>query len=423
MFSVINTNDAALNDTNLYNACTSFADDTNTAPTLQIARYGTNAVIIMASHFDYSAETDRDFALLICDKVERPLWKTIDLLGSSDAQDGWLIQGLVNRYDVTDPMYMLVTNITLEYNAFFQAIPYSGPQIELTGAQPYDTVSGTITLQAAITDLSGATNQQLTVLVDGLAPRYHLGPSNTIVIDTHYTPNGYATIYATAASYNAMIYDPTNVGMDKKLEYDNTATLPLDFENQTYVYFSGDMSDPDIGTNYFLYGVTPPQYVTATITEPSSGRILRSFSGYNPSYDYVELDWSFTEVDGVTPYTGDQYAVTFTSTDGSTFASTTLTETNTIGRAGVRPAGWVISHYEELGPREDANADWINSEVVRWSTAIESMYESLYAWNFASQTQYIPGKSAQTGTTRPINGHFVSVLPPKASGGGAFRTR
>ena len=38
---------------------------------------------------------DRDFALLVCDKVETPTWKNIDFLGASDAQDGWLVQGMV----------------------------------------------------------------------------------------------------------------------------------------------------------------------------------------------------------------------------------------------------------------------------------------------------------------------------------------
>jgi hypothetical protein len=56
-FTVIDTNNAAANDTNLYNVCISFADDTNTAPTLQIEQYGSNAVIIKANHFDYSTET------------------------------------------------------------------------------------------------------------------------------------------------------------------------------------------------------------------------------------------------------------------------------------------------------------------------------------------------------------------------------
>ena len=134
-FSVIDTNALAITDTNLYNACISFPPDTNTAATLQIAKCGTNAVIIKANHFDYSAETVRDFALLICDSVDKPVWKSIDLSGASDSQDGWLIQGSVPNWKVTDPMFMLVSNITHADNAFFRAIPYGGPQIQLTGAQ------------------------------------------------------------------------------------------------------------------------------------------------------------------------------------------------------------------------------------------------------------------------------------------------
>jgi hypothetical protein len=77
IFSLIDTNNVAANDTNLYNALLSFPDDTGTNSTLQIASYGANAVIIKANHFDYSAETDRDFALLVCDKVETPTWKNL----------------------------------------------------------------------------------------------------------------------------------------------------------------------------------------------------------------------------------------------------------------------------------------------------------------------------------------------------------
>jgi len=416
-FSVIDTNDAAANDTNLYNACISFADDTNTAPTLQIARYGSNAIIIKANRFDYTAETDRDFALLICDAVNRPLWKNIDLGGASDSQDGWLIQGLVSRYAVTDPMFLTITNITPTYNAFFRAVPYSGPQVELTGAQPYDTVANTITLHAAIADLSGSTTQQLTLLVNGLPPRYTLGPSNAIVIDTRYTPNGPVTVSATVASHNAMAYDPTNAAMDTKLEYDNTATLPLDFENQTYVYFPGDMSDPDIGVNYIVFGVTPPKYIAATITEPSTGRVLKGFSGYDPKFDYVELDWNFTEADGVTPYTNDQYAVTFTASDGSSEASTTLVETNRIERSRVRAAGWVISNYEEVKPSsEHGNGGWINTEMKKWGDATEAMYESLYDHDFFSLTQYYPWQIG-SGRDNPTSPHMPFALNPTTEAG------
>jgi len=61
IFSLLDTNNLAAGDTNLYNACAGMAVDTNTTPTLQIRPYGPNTVIIKASHFDYSAEDVRDF--------------------------------------------------------------------------------------------------------------------------------------------------------------------------------------------------------------------------------------------------------------------------------------------------------------------------------------------------------------------------
>src|ERR1035441_62835 len=63
-FSLLDTNAVALMDTNLYNVLISFPNDTNTAATLQIASYQANTIIIKANHFDYSAETVRDFALI-----------------------------------------------------------------------------------------------------------------------------------------------------------------------------------------------------------------------------------------------------------------------------------------------------------------------------------------------------------------------
>lgn len=416
-FSVIDTNDAAMNDTNLYRACISFPDDTSTVGTLQIARYGSNAVIVKANHFDYSAETARDFALLVCDNVARPTWKSIDLSGSSDSQDGWLIQGLVSRLEVTDPMYLMVTNMSQAYNAFFQAIPYGGPQIQLTGVQPNDTVAGLLTLYGSIADLSGAMGQQLAVSINGLTPRYSLGPSNSIVIDTEYTPNGPVNVSATAQSFNATLLDPTNAPADAKLEFDNSATLPLDFENQTYVYFAGDMSETNIGVNTIVFGVSPPQYINAALTEPSSGRVLASFSGYDPSYSYVELDWNFTDADGVTPYTNDQYVVTFTASTGQNWGATTLTMTNKIERTRVRPANWVINMHEEVKPSiENGSGGWLNTEMAKWGSATEAMYESLYSYDFASQTQYYTWQIG-SGRDNPSSPPMPVILNPSTEAG------
>ena len=188
VFQVIDTNSAAATETNLFKVCASIPNDTGTTPKLQIAPYGANAIVIKASHFNYSGET-RGFALLVCDKVETPLWKNIDFGGMSDSQDGWLVQGSLPNWRVADPMYFMVTNIAHDCNAFFRAIPYGGPQVSLNGVpQPYDTVSNTITLNAQILDLSGVTNDQFQVTVDGLAARYTLSASNTIAIETKYNP-------------------------------------------------------------------------------------------------------------------------------------------------------------------------------------------------------------------------------------------
>ncbi len=417
-FSMIDTNDAAENDTALYNVCLGFPEDTNSLPSLQILRYGANAVIVKANHFDYSSETDRDFALLICDRVETPLWKSVNLNGSSDVQDGWLIQGLVNRYDVVDPMYFLVTNISLVYNGFFRAIPYSGPQIELTGADPYDAVSNSLSLHASISDLTGTTNEHLTVLVNGLDPRYILGTNNTITIDTKYTPNGYNTVQVTADNQSATLYDPTNAPGNAKVTFEGSASLPLDFENPTYLYFQGDQSSPDIGTNFIIFGVTPPVNISATIVEPSSGRTIRTYSGYNPDSPYVELDWDFTDANGTSPFTNDQYVVNFTATaaappgGGSPGGGTSMQTTNLIDRSHVRAGGWVISNYEEVKPSsEHGNGGWINSEMAKWGNATEAMYESLYDYDFFSLTQYFSWQIG-SGRDNPTSPKMPYILNP-----------
>jgi hypothetical protein len=417
---VIDTNSAALDETNLYNACLSFPADTNTAANLQIAPFGPDAVIIKANHFDFSGETERDFVLLVCDKVESSVWKSIDLSGVSDSIDGWLIQGFISRHNVTDPMFLMVTNTALDATAFFRVIPYRGPLIQIAGGQPNETVSNTIALHAEISDLSGATNQQLIVLVDGIEPRYSLGASNTITIETPYTPNGPVTVSATVFNETALIFDPTNAPMDTKSHFVGSTSVPLDFENATYVYFQADNSDPSIGTNYVMFGVTPPQNIDATITEPSSGRLVKSFSGYNASYSYVALDWNFTESDGVTPFTNDEYLVTFTASDPPLGSDVrTLTVTNKVQRNGVRRAGWVISTFEEVTPSKmysGYSGSFMNSELARWGDATGTMYETLDVGDFASQTQYYP---SQIGANRDTPGtpHMPTRLNPTTEAG------
>jgi hypothetical protein len=383
-FSLIDTNDAAANDTNLYSACISFPDDTNTAPTLQIARYGSNAVIIKANHFDYSAETTRDFALLICDKVETPTWKSIDLSSPSNTQDGWLIQGLVSNWKVTDPMFLMVSNLNLAYNGFFQAIPYSGPQVTLTTPQPYDTVSNTVAVTAAITDLSGTTNQPFALTVNGLPARFTLGSNNTVNVDTRYAPNGSQELELSAGNNSAMLFDPQNPTADTKTAFANTATLPLDFENDTYLVWASDNCSPSVGTTYILFAVSKAQQIAATITDPSNGQTVASYAGYVPYPAVVEIPWDFTEADGLTPYSNETYSVTFTA-----FDPTTLAITNRIERYGVRQAAGCIVTYEEEDPALSAGP-YLNSEASKWIGAVAVSYDSLYYWDWASLTQFSP---------------------------------
>ncbi len=404
-FSVIDTNDAAANDTNLYNACIWFPEDTNTSPTLQIEGYGANAVIIKANHFDYSGET-RDFALLICDKVETPTWKTIDLSGSSDSQDGWLIQGSVPNDQVTDPMFLMVSNINLTYNAFFHAIPYGGPQVQITGAQPYDTVSGTISLQAFITDLSGTTttNQQFAVTVNGLPARCTLGSGNMISLETTYAPSGVQEVEVSLGSV-PVAFDPQNPPVDAQLTWATTATLPLDFENPAFLVNASDMCSPDMGTNYIAFGLNQADQISATISDPSSGRLLASYGGSVPYATTVYLVWNFTEADGVTPYTNDTYEVHFVASD-----PTTLDLTNRIDRQGVRGGAGTILSYAQDNPAMDPTGfiSWRNSQGDTWiGQTLAFLYNDIYdQWGL---TEYYDWN---VGPERNITAGYFNIFYP-----------
>ena len=376
VFSLVDTNNAAVNDTNLYNACVSFADDGNTGPNLQIGLYGHNAVVIKANHFDYSAET-RDFALLVCDNVATPTWKNIDLSGSSDSQDGWLVQGSVPNNEVTDPMFLLVSNINLTYNAFFQAIPCGGPQVQILGAQPYDTVSNTVALQALITDLSGTTttNQQMAVTVNGLPTSSVVGLGNTISLDTRYAQSGSEEVEVAVSSV-PVLFDPQNPPIDARLAWATTATLPLDFENPAFLVNASDMCSPDIGTNYIAFGLNQADAISATISDPSSGRLLASYSGSVPYAMTVYLAWNFTEADGVTPYTNDTYKVHFVASD-----PTTLDVTNRIDRQGVRGGAGTILSYAYNNPLTDTTgfAGWLNDQADTWiGQTLAFLYNDIY---------------------------------------------
>jgi hypothetical protein len=280
IFSLLDTNSLSETDTNLLNACAAMPVDTNTVSMLFIQPYGPSAVIIRADNFDYS-QTNLDFALLVCDKVETPTWKAIDFGGASDAQDGWLVQGIVPNWKVSSSMFMLITNINLTYPAFFQAIPYGGPQVAINGdPQPYDVVSNTITLNAQILDLSGTTNEQFDVSVDDDVARYGLDTTNSVVsVDTRYNVAGLHNVYLKVYS-GASVYEPTNAPDNTKVEFSSFASVPIDFENNNYVVFASDNASPEIGTNFFYYSISKAQNVAGIIFDPSDGHVVLAFTNY-----------------------------------------------------------------------------------------------------------------------------------------------
>jgi hypothetical protein len=388
-FTMIDTNQTAQVDTNLYEALLSFPPDTNSGPNLQVLLYGTNTLLIKANQFDYSAETNRDFALLICDKVETPIWKAIDFLGASDAEDGWLVQGTVPHWSVTDLMYFKIENIARDCNAFFRAIPYGGAEIAFTSPQPYDTVSNTIAVEVTIADLSGVTNTQFEVTLDGLPPRYSLGTNSTITLNTKYNAAGPVTLYLRTVN-RALVCDLTNAPDNSRVFFSSLASLPLTFENDTYLLFQSDNASPEIGTNYFYYVTDRPQTITASIYDPSDNRTLKSFYGYVPYAATISLSWNFTESDGTTPYTNDTYAVHFETSN-----PTTLTVTNKIDRKGVRPGAGCFLTYQEEDPGDNNGSTW-NDKAFTWvKETLQFLYKDQY--KPLSLTQYT---TSQVGTNR-----------------------
>jgi hypothetical protein len=321
VFSLLDTNSVLNdgNDTNLYNACAATTGPTNSLAWLTVVPYGANAVIIRADNFDYS-QTNVDLALLVCDKVETPTWKAIDFSGASDAQDGWLVQGTVPYSQVASTMFMLVTNINTTYNAFFRVMPYDGPQVVITGTnQPYDTVSNLITLTAQIYDLSGATNEGFLVDVNG--DPASIGSSltnNTVTLDTKYNPNGLNNVDLTVQGFATVYGYTTNAPGDMKLLFRSATSIPLDFENVNYLLFQSAFADRDIGTNAILFVCNKEEDITCTISDPSNN-VVASYGGHTPGPVTVEIDWNFTEADGVTPYSNSTYIVHFVASDPDDF--------------------------------------------------------------------------------------------------------
>ena len=341
-FSVVDTNAAATSNPSLYSACKNFPASTNLGPNLQIKTFGKCGVLIKANHFNYSGDT-RDFALLVCDNVGTHIWKNIDLLHASDTNDGWLVQGTVPNWKVTDPMWLQVTNITTWAPVFFTAIPYGGPQVQLTGLTTNATVSNTITLHTSITDLSGVTNEQFEVDVDGNRARTNYSNGTTITLDTHYNPSGPANVFLNVAG-TPLAYAATNPPINAKLIFTGSASLPLTFANATYLWSAGDMASPDVGTNYIIFGLSTPVSFSATIKDPTTGTTLKSFSGSVPAgYTGVSLPFNFTTANGA-PFSGNSYSVAFSA------AGTSLGITNQIDREGVRTAAANILTYEQEDP-------------------------------------------------------------------------
>jgi hypothetical protein len=403
-FSVLDTNLSDGIDTNLYNACAAFTD-TNTAPTLQISQYKPGVLLLKASHFDYSSES-RNFSLVVCDKLDTPLLKNIDI--SNPANDvgngGWLVEGSVPSWQVTDPMFLVVSNISTVYNAFFQVIPYAGPVVTLSGTNnPYDTVSNLVTLRATITDLSGVTNESLSVNIDGAEARYSIGANNTITFDTKYNVDGMDNIYLTAVN-QAQVFDPTNPPDNSQLFFSASGTIPLDFENPQYLAFASDWCPPEAGTNYITYYLAKAQNFSATISSPINGRVVATYSGFAPA-GYVSIPWTMTEADGVTPYSNDTYVVTFNAFDPTTWVST-----NSIDKGGnIRLPGGCFLTYEWEDPSTPTGSFLDNSADTAIAGNLQYLYQDIYdQWGFTEYYDWQIGPDRNWANCMPYNAAYKS---------------
>ena len=376
------TNSVFLTNATLYGVITNFPSCSNPGPNLQLAVYGTNSVLIEANHFDYSSDS-RDFGLIVCDNLALPVWKNIDLLGSSDAQDGWVLAGTVPNWQVTDPMYFLVQNLPAGDNAFFAAVPYGGAHVTLSGPSPDSTVSGVVTLTASIQDLGGTSNEIFSMNVDGAPARYTIGAGNMISFDTAYNINGGNNIYATVVCANAVVYNPTNVPDNANLVYTGQGILPLDFENHMFLAAQSDYCPDDAGTNNILVYIDNPQTINWTISDPANDTIVASYGGYVPQAGYVDIAWNMTEADGVTPYSNNIYVVQFTAYDPGSLAFT-----NNIDRSRLRFPQSCLLSYEWEDPNTSDGLTLNTRAAIAIDGNLMTLLQSLYLWY--GLTQYTP---------------------------------
>ncbi|HWY75313.1 MAG TPA: hypothetical protein VN281_06830, partial [Verrucomicrobiae bacterium] len=327
----------------------------------------------------------------------------------SDSQNGWVIQGSVQSDDVTDPMFMLVSNTATDRApSFFRAIPYGGPVITMGGANAGDTVGNTVDLFVHISDLSGSTNEQFSVDVDGTSARYTITPARgsdvgEIQIQTPYNPNGSHSVNVSALA-SARTYNTNNPPVDAHLLFPSTVSMPLDFENAAFVAWQSDECSPDVGTNYILFGLEQGGPISATISDPANGAIVASYSGSVPSPAIVELAWNFTEADGVTPYSNDTYVVAFNAPTNAP-----LVVTNKISRTGVRLAEGCLVSYEKENPAGTSTQAYLDDRANLWiNNSLEPIYEALYSADFGSATAYTVGQIGPFRDNRP--GLFPLIL-------------
>jgi hypothetical protein len=400
-FSVIDTN--SVTDTNLYNACAGFRD-TNTTPLLQIVQYEPGCLVIKASHFDYSSDS-RNFCVVVCDKLDTPLYKNMDLFAPSNnvQNGGWLVQGSVPAWQVADPMFLVVSNISTVYNAFFRAVPYSGPVVTFSGANPGDTVSNLVALQANVTDLSGVTNENWTVNVDGAETRYTLGAGNTFTFDTKYNVDGLDTIYL-AVGNQARIFDTNNPPDNSQVFFSAGGSISLDFENPQYLAFASDWCPPEAGTNYIYYYLAKDQPIACTISSPVDGRVVAMYSG-NVTAGYVAIPWTMTEADGVTPYSNDTYVVTFTAYDPTTWVST-----NSLDKGGnIRLPGGCFLTYEWEDPSTPTGSFLDNSADTAIAGNLLYLYQDIYdQWGLTEYYDWMVGPNRNLAQCLPYNAAYKS---------------